>query len=262
IFSVSFIFVILIPKLTGEIPSYINFGLMNYQNASYLSAFTAGLGIYFIMKGSVKHKWIYVLFTIIDIPIVFIPGGRGGAILLILYGLFAFILITFKRGIPIAVKSIMYIFALSISSVLIYFLFTKGSNTRTFSYLQGGTLNLEGTSGRGPIYEKGIYFIQQSPLLGYGPFNYYKLIGNIPHNIIIELILSFGLLGFFIIMICILLLVYKMIRNYDPNTIDLLVMFIAIYPITLLMFSSNYLVVSEFWFVLFYFITKGRRHHG
>ena len=56
---------------------------MNYQNASYLSAFTAGLGIYFIMKGSVKHKWIYVLFTIIDIPIVFIPGGRGGAILLI-----------------------------------------------------------------------------------------------------------------------------------------------------------------------------------
>ncbi|MDM5686273.1 Nif3-like dinuclear metal center hexameric protein, partial [Staphylococcus aureus] len=38
-------------------------------------------------------------------------------------------------------------------------------------------------------------------------------------------------------------------------------MFIAIYPITLLMFSSNYLVVSEFWFVLFYFITKGRRHH-
>lgn len=48
----------------------------------------------------------------------------------------------------------MYIFALSISSVLIYFLFTKGSNTRTFSYLQGGTLNLEGTSGRGPIYEK------------------------------------------------------------------------------------------------------------
>ncbi|HGO2135152.1 TPA: O-antigen ligase family protein, partial [Staphylococcus aureus] len=52
------------------------------------------------------------------------------------------------------------------------------------------------------------------------------------------------------------------IRNYDPNTIDLLVMFIAIYPITLLMFSSNYLVVSEFWFVLFYFITKGRRHHG
>ncbi|HAR4230219.1 TPA: O-antigen ligase family protein, partial [Staphylococcus aureus] len=37
---------------------------------------------------------------------------------------------------------------------------------------------------------------------------------------------------------------------------------IAIYPITLLMFSSNYLVVSEFWFVLFYFITKGRRHHG
>ncbi|KDA12239.1 capsular biosynthesis protein, partial [Staphylococcus aureus] len=193
IFSISFIFVILIPKLTGEIPSYINFGLMNYQNASYLSAFTAGLGIYFIMKGSVKHKWIYVLFTIIDIPIVFIPGGRGGAILLILYGLFAFILITFKRGIPIAVKSIMYIFALSISSVLIYFLFTKGSNTRTFSYLQGGTLNLEGTSGRGPIYEKGIYFIQQSPLLGYGPFNYYKLIGNIPHNIIIELILSFGL---------------------------------------------------------------------
>ncbi len=48
----------------------------------------------------------------------------------------------------------MYIFALSISSVLIYFLFTKGSNTRTFSYLQGGTLNLEGTSGRDRFMKK------------------------------------------------------------------------------------------------------------
>ncbi len=33
----------------------------------------------------------------------------------------------------------------------------------------------------------------KNELLGYGPFNYYKLIGNIPHNIIIELILSFHL---------------------------------------------------------------------
>lgn len=99
-------------------------------------------------------------------------------------------------------------------------------------------------------------------LLGYGLFNYYKLIGNILYNIIIELILLFGLLGFFIIMICILLLVYKMIRNYDLNIIDLFVMFIVIYLIILLMFSLNYLVVSEFWFVLFYFIIKGWCYYG
>ncbi|MBE5667443.1 O-antigen ligase family protein [Staphylococcus sp. SS251] len=260
-FSIVFIFVILIPKLTGEIPSYINFGLMNYQNASYLSAFTVGLGIYFVMQSSVKHKWLYALFIFVNVPSVFIPGGRGGAILLILYALFAFVLLTFKRGIPIAAKSIMYILALSTSSVLIYYLFTKGANTRTFSYLQGGTLSLEGTSGRGPIYERGMYYIQQSPLIGYGPFNYYKLVGNIPHNIIIELLLSFGLLGFVIILILVAILIFKVIRNYDPNSIDLLVMFLAIYPITLLMFSSNYLVVSEFWFALFYFITKGRRRY-
>lgn len=101
----------------------------------YFLVFIVGLGIYFIMKGLVKYKWIYVLFIIIDIFIVFILGGCGGVILLIFYGLFVFIFIMFKRGIFIVVKSIMYIFVLSIFSVLIYFFFIKGLNIRIFLYL-------------------------------------------------------------------------------------------------------------------------------
>ncbi len=76
---------------------------------------------------------------------------------------------------------------------------------------------------------------------------------------ILEMLLSFGIIGLLVISFILLLLVINLIKNYDPNSLDLLVLFITIYPVTLLMFSSNYLVTSELWFILFYFITKGRR---
>lgn len=50
LFSICLIFIILIPYITGNLPSYINFGLMNYQNVSYIAAFTFGLGMYFLLK--------------------------------------------------------------------------------------------------------------------------------------------------------------------------------------------------------------------
>lgn len=261
-FAITFLSVILIPKLTGSLPSYINFGLLNYQNASYLAAFTVGLGIYFIISKSLNHVWLYILVTLITIPSVFIPGGRGGAVLLILYFFITFIIITLKNEVPLALKGLMYIIAFTVSSLLIYLVFTKFSDSRTFSYLQGGSLNLEeGTSGRGEIYDKSIIYIKESPFFGYGPFNYYHLIDNIPHNIITEMLLSFGLIGVVGILILSVYFIGRFIKNFDSNSIDLLVIFIAIYPLTLLMFSSNYLVVSEFWFVLLYFITKGRRQY-
>ena len=75
------------------------------------------------------------------------------------------------------------------------------------------------------------------------------------------MLLSFGFVGLIIILFALVLMAINFIKNYDSKSIDLLVIFIAIYPITLLMFSSNYLVTSEFWFVLFYFLTKGRKNY-
>lgn len=261
IFSFTFLTVILIPYIISALPNYVNFGLMNYQNASYLSAFTVGLGIYVILKVEVKHRLFYIIMTILTFPSVFIPGGRGGAILLILYILVAILIVTLKREIPIVIKTLMYIVVFIAAFSLIIFIYKSGGESRTFSYIKDGSFDVGGTSGRGQIYEMSMYFISRNPLYGYGPFNYYHLINNIPHNMVLEMLLSFGFIGLFFILIILTLLTLNMIKNYNPNSVDLLVLFITIYPITLLMFSSNYLVTSELWFVLFYFMTKGRRNN-
>ena len=261
VFSITFLLVILLPYLFGSLPGYIDFGLMNYQNASYLSAFTSGLGIYIILRVKVKYRFFYIVMTFLTLPSVFIPGGRGGAILLILYFMLALVILTFKREIPAIIKILVYFVAFVAAVSLIIYVFKSGGDSRTFSYIKGGSFDVGGTSGRGPIYEMSMYFISRQPIFGYGPFNYYYLIHNIPHNIILEMLLSFGFVGLIIILFALVLMAINFIKNYDSKSIDLLVIFIAIYPVTLLMFSSNYLVTSEFWFVLFYFLTKGRKNY-
>ncbi|GGG95863.1 O-antigen ligase family protein [Staphylococcus pragensis] len=259
IFSMTFLFVILIPYLLGKLPTPVVFGLMNYQNASYISAFTVGLGCYLILKGDLKHRNFYVFMTIITFPSVFIPGGRGGAILLILYSLLTIVLITFKRNISFYLKIAIYTVAFLASAALL--IFVSNGDNRTFSYIKNGSFDINGTSGRGPIYEMSLHYISEKPLIGYGPFNYYHLIDNIPHNIVLEMLLSYGFLGLIILVFLIILVLIKFFTHYDKNSIDLLVVFITIYPITMLMFSTNYLVVGELWFAVFYFLTKERNQN-
>ncbi|QDW90848.1 O-antigen ligase family protein [Staphylococcus chromogenes] len=260
LFSFTFLVVILIPYILGLLPSYILFGLMNYQNASYLASFTVGIGLYLLLENVIKKTWVYYSLILLTIPSVFIPGGRGGAILLILYFILYIIIITFRKNVNAFIKLFIYVIGLASFVTLVYYIVTSAGESRTFQYITSNGIDIQnGSSGRAPIYQMSTYFICQRPIFGYGPFNYYHLIHNIPHNIILELLLSFGIVGLMTILILLIITTINFIKNYDANSIDLLVVFIVVYPLTLLMFSTNYLVVSELWFVMFYMITKRKR---
>ncbi|UXU57625.1 O-antigen ligase family protein [Staphylococcus agnetis] len=260
LFSFTFIAIILIPYLLGTLPSYILFGLMNYQNASYLAAYTVGIGLYLLIDDANKNNWFYYSLIILTIPSVFIPGGRGGAVLLILYLIFYVFVLTFRRNVSSFFKLFIYLLGFASFIMLVYFIITSAGESRTFQYITSNGIDIQnGSSGRAPIYQLSTFFISQRPLFGYGPFNYYHLIHNIPHNIFLEFMLSFGFIGLITILILFGIIVIRFVKNYDPKTIDLLVVFIALYPFTLLMFSTNYLVVSELWFVVFYMLTKRKR---
>ncbi|MCD8843898.1 O-antigen ligase family protein [Staphylococcus gallinarum] len=256
LFSICLIFIILIPYITGNLPSYINFGLMNYQNVSYIAAFTFGLGMYFFTEKATSYKFYYIIMSFIMIPIIFIASGRGGAILLIIYIIVVSMGIVRNKRIPnvnkILFVSIILILVVSIMSIAISF----DKEGRTFSYLTSSGISLDQTSGREDVYGNDIQYIKQKPLLGYGLFNYYHLINNIPHNIVFELMLIGGVFGTSIIAIIVAFILKKFRIHYDKNSTDRLAMFLSIYPLTLLMFSSNFLVVSEFWFAIFYFLAK------
>lgn len=258
LFSISLILIVLIPYLLGTLPTYINFGLMNYQNISYISSFTMGLGIYFISDKLVKHKLMYLILIFTLLPVIFIAGGRGGAVLFILYIIVTMISMLIGKKTSL-VKKISINFSIIILSAIAILIFIKSGNTRTFSYISSNGLTFEGTSGRGDIYALAILYIKEHLLTGYGLFNYYHLIDNIPHNLILEILLAFGIIGFIFILLFVSVLIYKFIKYFDTEGLDKLIIYIGLYPFVLLMFSSNFLVVSEFWFVLFYLISKSKR---
>lgn len=256
LFTICLFFIILVPYIFGSLPNYINFGLLNYQNTSYIAAFVFGLGMYFFTENSTRFKAFYLISSGLMVPIIFIASGRGGAVLLIIYIIMVSMGIIKNKKVPLVNKvifsSIIIILILTIAIVAI----SLDKDGRTFSYLSSDGISLNETSGRGDIYDLDFYFIGQRPLTGYGLFNYYHLLDNIPHNIILELLLISGFVGTLIIVFSLLTLVFKYIKYYDGNSTDRIVGFLFIYPLTLLMFSSNLLIVSELWFGIFYLLAK------
>ena len=71
-----------------------------------------------------------------------------------------------------------------------------------------------------------------------------------------EILLISGVIGLLISLVICYFLIKKYIKNFEENSPDRLVGYIFLYPITMLMFSTNFLVVSELWFVIFYVLAK------
>lgn len=256
IFSISMVFIILVPFLLGKLPSYINFGLMNYQNLSYITAFVIGLGFYFILQKSTKAKLFYIIMIILLIPVILISSGRGGAVLLILYILLTSVKIMTDKQISTLKKIILGGMILLFIVMFLSLVFVIDKDSRIFSYISDDGISLDQTSGRNFIYENDITIIKEHVWRGHGLFNYYHLINNIPHNIILEFLLIGGVFGCMIFLFLAGRLIVKYASFFNKNSPDGIVGYIALYPLTMLMFSSNFLITSEFWFVVFYLFAK------
>jgi O-antigen ligase len=112
----------------------------------------------------------------------------------------------------------------------------------------GNGINWEKTSGRDQVYSSAISFIKERPILGYGIFSYWRVMPN-PHNLFLEILLSGGIVYFFMFFSLLgrlFIKLSKMIR-YDCRNKFWLVIYM--YPFIMLMFSGSYLTSSMFWFV-------------
>ncbi|MFC6118610.1 O-antigen ligase family protein [Macrococcoides bohemicum] len=248
---------ILIPYLLSKLEKPINLGLMNYQNITYITAFTIGLGLYFIISDSYKRNVIYIIMNLILLPVIFIGAGRGGTLVLIVYVLITLLNIFKNRNIKFIYKLFTGIFTLVMCFLFYQLSAILDKDNRIFAYITSDGINLdEGASGRNIVYEMDIDAISNSPLLGYGFFNYYQLTYSVPHNLFLEILLIGGFLLGFIFILFMIYFVFKIYVNYSDEYPDKLVLYICVYPLLLLMFSTNFLIVSEFWFFIFYFISR------
>lgn len=268
IFTFAVVVAFLIPYLTGDSYSlYFRDTNVNYQSASYMCSFAYGLNLYFIFYGKKERRfrwtsnrvyfWISLGALLTQLLCVFIAGGRGGAVLSVLYTVF-FVIMTFKDKL-VGHKFKGIVFALSIIALIIFVfpLMMQNSNfynsfSRSFAFIDRNGINWEGTSGRGIVYQVAYERAIKKPIVGYGIF--YTL-GNFgyPHNLFLEFFLEGGIL-FLIIGIVLLFYVIKKSWILTLKKNDPLILVLFLYPITMLMFSSTYIQTGLFWFVICYII--------
>lgn len=224
--------------------------LTNHQQISYLSAISFGLGIYFYNSNkSLSVRCIYIIFILNNLMVCFASGGRGGVVLLIVY----ISLFIFKNLISLKfLNSFLLIAAVSLA------LFLNSENIindRTFSYISDDGISLSGSSGRDVVYGTALDYIVEKPILGYGLFGYYDLFHGTPHNIFLEVLLISGIIGLLIFIILCAYFIMTIWKKLKNESVDYLVVFIFLYPAVMLLFSGNFLIVSELWFMVFYILS-------
>ena len=192
--------------ITIFIPLILNTPLIynssNYQTASYYSAFSFGVLVYYLLYGKNIDRFIIfkgrfynnlLPFIMLALAIcVIAPGGRGAFVLLFSYILVGTFLWfrknnNYQRG---------FLRAVIILLIFIFTLIIIIKETNIIERLGGGfgraieyidwnnkSLDLEGgSSGRDVAYKIAWENIKQKPILGYGFFKFMDLNGY-PHNI-------------------------------------------------------------------------------
>ena len=232
-----------------------------YQTYSYYCGFAYSMNLFYLLNGKdfdrfnfFQNKFysvVSVILLVIQAGCCLMAGGRGGFVLVIVATV-AFLLMS-KR-----VKLGQLIVSAALFMVIVAILpseFTDSislGSERTFSFLNGGKIDLEAASDRDKVYNKAINLISERPLLGYGIFGYALYNKATPHNIFLEVMLQGGIvysLFFWIFMAYIIIKMRKIIKRDRSNR---LLLAIGIWPAVELLFSSSYMMFGLFWFLVAY----------
>lgn len=135
-----------------------------------------------------------------------------------------------------------------------------GFSDRIFtSFLSDENIFAEGSSGRDAFYPILFKALSESPVFGYGLFGSYKFIGTYPHNIFMEILVSFGYVGGGAILLYCFTTLVKAFRNNlsEDEKGFLFVLFGA--GIVGLLFSSMFIITPAFFLFLGYCIQMAYR---
>lgn len=238
----------------------------SYQALSYYSAFTMGMLVLyaFILPSKLRYgftsSYIYrfLSFALIFLCAlgVLIGAGRGAFLLMLAYFLYAGYVILFTSD-KITKKVIIKIFtggvvALGMLVVFLSFFwqqdFVQSGYKRVTAFISSDGIDLEtGSSGRDRVYSIALDYIYEKPIIGYGPFGVRDKAIH-AHNVFLELWLQFGVIILFLLPFT-LSFFFKRLKTIDADC-RIWIIFLLLYPIINIQFSSAYTTFSGLWFVL------------
>lgn len=239
-------------------------GTGTYQSYSYLCAYCFGMvgfSYRFNQQFRNTHKYAWVLLPFLFLATI-LPGGRGAFVLLVLYfGFFIMYCLKQKRRRNYKLPLIQLLWGLFFLALCVFLLtnyyndykdFLKSGFERAIDFIDFSnlTIDMSGTSGRGPAYENALRIIREKPLFGIGiyGYNYDAVWPQYPHNIILEILMQYGIILGAVVIVFLGYVEISIIfsKNY-------LMKGLSFFPAVNLMFSGSYTANVLFWFVVVWF---------
>lgn len=217
----------------------------------------------FIHKNYLLSKILYLILVSFNIFVIIISGSRGALVSGVLIFLFIFLKYFLqKRNLKLIILII----------IMLSLLFNFVKQLSNFDFAIARTLAIfslesdQSSMSRINLFERAIALFYDKPLLGNTVGGYSNDFGRYyyPHNIILDIISGFGLLGLIIFLIS-MFLVVKNIRFILQMDFKLhFIIFVFLNSLGQLMFSNTYIINSQFWLstiVIILFVTDYKKNY-
>ena len=214
----------------------------------YAVSFPTIVFLYESIKYKKMHSYIFFVFGLW----ILLTQGNRGAVLIVFVYIFLLILKSLKN-------TRYYLLKLAVMLFVLIILYLYGNNIMIFIARQLSNLGIESrnidkilngsftdNNGRDLIWSTVIKAIKNGGILGYGmlgdrPFVFPIHYAGFSHNIFLELIISFGIIGVFIILYLAYIIIRMLFFCDDENWLDIFII--------LLSCSAQLLLSMSFWYV-------------
>ena len=227
---------------------------IDYMRFGYALLPTLLVSLYLFKE---HNKLFNSLIILSSFTMMFIFGSRGPLVGL---AIFLLILLFINKNMKILNKVLaflvlslgfIYLFLFNgLIQILDYIYFDLGFDTYSIAKLRMMVIDglVESSSGRDTLYQSFINLIVENPVFGNGIGITNKLWDVTPHNIFLQILIEFGIVGMFVCVICLVPFLYcqYVIRKADNQ---LFLLFSIVFSVSFgrLLVSSDLWLRPEFW---------------
>lgn len=215
--------------------------------------------IKFVINKKILKKSFYLFLMVFNILLIILSGSRGALVSVLMVSFIMAIIYFVKKGKFFRLAFL--IIAVSFISVL---LINRNPN---YSFAVERILSLfnsdfeQSSSGRDLLYNAALKNFFESPIYGegIGSFSYEVGFYYYPHNIILEILNDFGLIGLLVFLFLSLKIFNKIIWILKQDITTHIIAFFFINVFIQMMFSGSYLVTSQLWLTGIIILTLNRK---
>lgn len=242
-------------------------GGLSRLGAGYMAAQFSIIALYLLLnKGELQknnkklfyrilsQKSVLIIILLLQMLFVLYSASRGPFVALILAIMLQIILVGQISGKHL-IKYFLYLCTILTILYLVVFRlkveFLDSSISRIKS-LFGTNTSIDVTNGRADLYKKAFELFLESPIYGHGPMGFLTKSGYsiYPHNIFMEILCDYGLIGFVGLMSLLIYILYKYYINLKVDWTVCIVFGMFSVKLIELMFSGSFITSGQFWFFI------------